>query len=291
MPNETYKVGILSPGDMGSGVGRRLHERGAEVYGVLTGRSELTRTRAAECGIIDAGSLDELVKKVDIILSILVPSEAPAIAHDVAESMKRTGATPVFTDCNAIAPVTVEAIEREIRAAGAEFIDAGIIGGPPSDRADTYFHCSGPNTAPFERLADYGLTVMVTGPRIGQASGLKMMFAASTKGTTALWTELLTGAKALGLEEALNGMLSENVVYKAQTRGIPMMPHRARRWVGEMEEIALTFKTLGMTPKILEGAADMYRFVGGTKLGDQTPREPNPPLETILDTLVETLKD
>jgi 3-hydroxyisobutyrate dehydrogenase-like beta-hydroxyacid dehydrogenase len=43
----------------------------------------------------------------------------------------------VFADCNAIAPVTVEAIEREIRAAGAEFIDAGIIGGPPSDRADT----------------------------------------------------------------------------------------------------------------------------------------------------------
>ena len=52
-----------------------------------------------------------------------------------------------------------------------------------------------------------------------------------------------------------------------------------------------TFKTLGMTPKILEGAADMYRFVGATKLADQTPREPDPPLDTILDTLVETLKD
>src|SRR5436190_2315586 len=95
-PNETYKVGILSPGDMGSGVGRRLHENGAGVYGVLTGRSELTRTRAAECGFVDAGSIEELVKKVDIILSILVPDQAPAIAHDVAEAMKRTGARPVF---------------------------------------------------------------------------------------------------------------------------------------------------------------------------------------------------
>lgn len=291
MPNETYKVGILSPGDMGSGVGRRLHANGAEVYGVLTGRSELTRTRAAECGFIDAGTIDNLVTQVDIILSILVPSEATAIAHDVAEAMKRTGATPVFADCNAIAPVTVEAIEREIRAAGAEFVDAGIIGGPPSERAATYFHCSGPNTAPFERLADYGLTVMVTGPRIGQASGLKMMFAASTKGTTALWTELLTGARALGLEDALANMLGDNVTYVAQKRGIPIMPHRSRRWIGEMEEIALTFKTLGMTPKILEGAADMYRFVGGTKLGDQTPREPNPALDTILGTLVENLPD
>src|SRR5262245_22347124 len=67
VPNDTYKVGIISPGDMGSGVGRRLHDNGAEVYGVLTGRSELTRTRAAECGFVDTGSLDELVKKVDII--------------------------------------------------------------------------------------------------------------------------------------------------------------------------------------------------------------------------------
>ena len=198
MADTIYKVGILSPGDMGSATGRRLHENGAEVYGVLTGRSELTRTRAAECGFIDAGSLDELVRKVDIILSILVPSEAPGIAAQVAAAMKRTGATPVCAECSAIAPVTVEAIESVIRDAGAEFIDAGIIGGPPSTRAGTYFHCSGPNTQPFERLKEYGLTVMVVGPRVGQASGLKMVFAASTKGTTALWTELLTAARAMG---------------------------------------------------------------------------------------------
>lgn len=288
---KNLRVGILSPGDMGSAVGRRLHEHGAEVYGVLAGRSELTRTRAAECGFMDAGTMDGLVQKTDIILSILVPSEARAIAHDVAEAMKRTGAHPVFTECNAIAPVTVEAIEQEIRAAGGEVVDAGIIGGPPSDRAPTYFHCSGPNTAPFQALADYGLTVKVAGPRIGQASGVKMMYAASTKGTTALWTELLTGARALGLEDSLHEMLGDGVVFGAQKRGIPMMPHRARRWVGEMEEIALTFKTLGLTPKILEGAADMYRFVGATRLADQTPREPNPPLDTILDTLVEHLND
>ena len=219
--NQPYKVGILSPGDMGSATGRRLHDNGAEVYGVLTGRSVLTRLRASECG----------------------------------------------------------------------FIDAGIIGGPPADRAPTYFHCSGPDTAPFEKLADYGLIVNVVGPRIGQASGLKMMYAASTKGTTALWTEILVSARAMGLDEALYEQLGEGVVFKNQQRGIPMMPHRSRRWVGEMEEIALTFKTLGLTPKILEGAADMYRFVGGTKLGDQTPREPDPPLDVILSTLAEQLKD
>ena len=49
----------------------------------------------------------------------------------------------------------------------------------------------------FEALAQHGLKVSVVGPRVGQASGLKMCYAASTKGTTALWTQLMTAARAL----------------------------------------------------------------------------------------------
>ena len=48
------------------------------------------------------------------------------------------------------------------------------------------------------------------------------------------------------------------------------MPSKARRWIGEMEEIAKTFEGLGLTPKIYEGAADVYRFVGETPLADET---------------------
>jgi hypothetical protein len=70
---------------------------------------------------------------------------------------------------------------------------------------------------------------------------------------------------------------------------IPSMPRRARRWVGEMEEIAATFAALGLTPRMLQGAADLYRFVGETPLADQTSREPDPPLDEILDALVARL--
>jgi hypothetical protein len=59
--------------------------------------------------------------------------------------------------------------------------------------------------------------------------------------------------------------------------------------VGEMEEIAATFAGLGLTPNMLQGAADMYRFIGETALADQTSREPDPPLDTILDTLAARL--
>jgi hypothetical protein len=69
------------------------------------------------------------------------------------------------------------------------------------------------------------------------------------------------------------------------------MPNRARRWVGEMEEIAKTFGDLGMTPKILLGAADMYTLVGETPLADLTSRDPNPSVEEVLDALIARLRD
>jgi len=293
MPNSIRSVGILSPGDMGAAVGKVLHSTGLDVLAALEGRSEITRLRARSAGFRDVGTVDELVAHADVVLSILVPAEAVPVAEQVAAAMKRSGATPAFVECNAIAPQTVQAIEPSITAAGGCFIDAGIIGGPPrAPGSGARFYCSGPDTTPFEALAEHGLDVRVVGQRVGQASGLKMVYAASTKGTTALWTELLVAARALGLEEALLAEFgSGSAVAKQQLNGIPSMPRRARRWVGEMEEIAATFAALGLTPQILAGAADIFRFVSETSLADQTSLDPDPSLDEVLETLAARLTE
>jgi hypothetical protein len=44
-----------------------------------------------------------------------------------------------------------------------------------------------------------------------------------------------------------------------------------------MEEIADTFAAVGLTPRILQGAADIYRFVGETSLADRNPEDPDQP--------------
>ena len=290
---DVRRVGILSPGDMGAAIGSVLHQSGLEVLTCLADRSDLTRLRAEEAGFRGVADEDDLVRSVDLVLSVLVPSEAVAVAERIAASMGRTGARPAFADCNAVAPQTVRKIEALIGGAGATFIDAGIIGGPPrAAGGGTRFCCSGPDTSAFEALGHHGLLVRVVGAAIGQASGLKMVYAASTKGTTAVWTELLVAARALGLEDALRAELgTANAVAARELAGIPSMPRRARRWVGEMEEIAATFKGLGLTPRILEGAADLYRFVGETALADQTLREPDPSLDALLEALVAHLKE
>ena len=62
MKTATIKtVGILSPGDMGSGVGDVLHQHGLRVLTCLAGRGAESRERAAQAGFEDAPDLEALV--------------------------------------------------------------------------------------------------------------------------------------------------------------------------------------------------------------------------------------
>ena len=196
-------VGIISPGDMGAAIAKVVHDEGLDVVASLEGRGDLTRLRAKESGIRDVGSYEELVKQADLLLSVLVPAEAVSIAEHVSASMHATGATPAYADCNAIAPQTVERIAVIVGDAGATFIDSGIIGPPPFKRSPTRIYCSGPDTSALEALKQHGLDIRTIGKGVGQASGMKMVYAASSKGSIALWTELLAASRAMGLEEAL----------------------------------------------------------------------------------------
>ena len=283
-------VGILSPGDMGHAVGRVLVERGMKVLTCLEGRSKRTCDLAMKAKIEAVPTYRQLVRDTDIILSILVPAEAKNAAMIVSQALEETGEQIIYVDCNAIAPATVREIGEIISKAGSRFIDAGIIGGPPSPRNSTRFYASGADAEEFEQLSKYGLDIRVAGKEIGQASGLKMVYAALTKGTSALSIELLVAAWRMGLYETLIGewQLSQKDRHDSLSRSLQSVPSKSRRWVGEMEEIAKTFGSLGLTPRILEGAADLYRFVGKNPVADETPEtiDRNRTLEQLIRILV-----
>lgn len=289
----TLTIGLLSPGDMGHTVGNRLREHGARVLTSLEGRSQRSRGLAAEAGIEDAGSLNDLVSEVDIFLSILVPAEALGLAERVAAALRATGASPLYADCNAISPGTVRAVAERIEAAGGRFADVGIIGPPPKKAGTTRFYASGPGADEFARLQDFGLDVRGLGGEVGKASGFKMCYAALTKGLTALGTELLVAARLLGIESELRAEQEASVpdLIGSLLRSLPSMPPKAYRWVGEMEEIAATFAEVGLTPKILEGAAELYGFVADTPLGQEKPetRDPNRSGDGVVAALSEAL--
>ena len=151
-----------------------------------------------------------------------------------------------------------------------------------------------PDLSLFSELNDYGLDVRPLGDEVGLASSIKMCYASLTKGLTALCTELLTAAQVLGVSDALTAEfeVSQSALFERMEKGLPGMPPKARRWIGEMEEISATFAHVGLTPNILTGAADMYRFVGDTHLADLPPeaRDEFPTLAGLIEILAKSLK-
>ncbi len=263
-------IGIMSPGDMGSGVGGVLKRHGLTVLTALDGRSEDSRGRAAEQGIEDAGSLDELVKACDLILSILVPSEAFSFSQDVAESIVRTGSDVAVADCNAVSPATCLRIDEIITAAGGKFIDAGIIGGSPRTGAVPRIYASGEHAPILGELNGKGIAVPVLNGPVGRASGLKMCYAAITKGTAALYASTLMTAMSLGLyEDLVHEMQGSQAKTLAAMDRVKSVSARAFRWIGEMEEIAATFEDAGTTPKIHMGAAETFQQIADSSIGHE----------------------
>lgn len=285
-------IGIISPGDMGHAIGTVLVQHGLRVLTNLQGRSPRTVALAAQAGMIDVGDDATLVREADLLLSVLVPAQASAFAERMAAAMRATHSTPLFADCNAISPRTALSIERLLREVGAEVVDIGIIGAPPRvGRAETRLYASGPGAERLAVLGEYGLDVRVIGPQVGQASGLKMCYASLTKGLTALATQALVAGEALGLASILTDELrdSQDALLEWVERQVPRMPPKAYRWIGEMEEIARTFADVGLPPQMPQGAAALFRLVGQTELGTETPEERH--LGQTLEEVINTLSD
>ena len=91
-------IGIVSPGDMGHAIGTVLVQHGLHVFTNLQGRSPRTVALAAQAGMIDVGDDATLVRDADLLLSVLVPAQAPAFAERMAAAMHATHSTPLFAD-------------------------------------------------------------------------------------------------------------------------------------------------------------------------------------------------
>jgi 3-hydroxyisobutyrate dehydrogenase-like beta-hydroxyacid dehydrogenase len=255
----SIKVAIIAPGQMGAAVAARLGENGIEVLTTLEGRSQASRERARKAGMRDVGG-DELLR-TDILLSILPPKDAVALAENLAPRIAALGSRPLYVDCNAVSPKTATRIGAIIARSGAPFVDAGIIGGPPRPGNDgPTFYASGEQAKKLAQLIDYGLTIRLLDAPVGAASALKMSYAGITKGLTGIAAAMMLGARRAGVGEALMSELreSQSALAARFVRGMPDMYPKAYRWVAEMEEIAAFLGEDEAAASVYEGFARLF---------------------------------
>lgn len=233
-------VAIVAPGNMGAALGKRLGEHGVKVLTTLQGRGAASAARAAAAGM-EVVAMERLMD-AEFLLSILPPASALPFAEQVAPLLRNTPRKPVFVDCNAVGPATVERIGAVIGATGAPFVDASIIGLPPvSGRPSPHIYaCGGDDAVRLAVLGAHGLDVRVLDGPVGAASALKMCYAGINKGIAAIASAMILTATKAGAAPALRQEMSESLpeLLASLTRQVPDMLPKAYRWVAEMDEIA-----------------------------------------------------
>ena len=268
-------VAVLSPGEMGSSVGRVLAEGGARVLTCLAGRGEATASRAREAGFEVCDSLAELLDRAQLVVSVVPPAAAEPLAQAVAGALAgrrpATGQHPLlYLDANSIGPDTAGRIGAALAAAGAEFVDGCIIGGARDLRGRSRFYLAGPRAEEAAALLR-PLNVSILGDRPGQASSFKVLYAGVTKSLSALGMELLAGAERLGVSRELMDKLEADWPNVASHFGrtLPGLPPRARRRAQEMDELAATLEGLGIEAPLARGAQRGLDVVAARYEADQ----------------------
>lgn len=263
-------VAVIAPGAMGAGTGARLVEHGVTVLTSLTGRSAETIARARNAGMRDAS--EEEIASADLFLSILPPGEAVALAERFAPHLKAGNRKPVYVECNAISPPTVERVAAAIAPTGCPFVDAGIIGAPPRpDYNGPTFYASGRDAPRFAALGAFGLKIRVLDGPLSAASALKMSYGGITKGITAIAAAMFVAATRGGSADALFAELKESQPQLLAwfSRQLPAMPSKAYRWVAEMEEVSDFAGGIPAAQHMYEAVAELYEHIARDSAAEQ----------------------
>ena len=250
-------VGILHPGAMGAVL---AGEASVPVMWASEGRSPETKERAAAHGLVDTGSVPDLVAASDMLISVCPPHAAT----DVAMQVERLGFEGIYVDANAIAPATV----REIATRFDRFVDGGIVGPPPTEPGLARLYLAGPDATAVSALWDgSNLDPRILEGAIGSASALKAAYAGWTKGSAALLLAVRAYAEANGLgneiiaewETSIPG-LADRAEGTASRIG-----RKAWRFEGEMAEIAAAMEDVGLPGGFHDAAREIYRRLSDLK--------------------------
>jgi 3-hydroxyisobutyrate dehydrogenase-like beta-hydroxyacid dehydrogenase len=280
-------VGLLHPGEMGAAVGGCLVSVGHEVLWDPAGRSRATTGRALAAELTGV-AFGRLVAKSSVILSVCPPHAALDVARQVAAA----GYTGCYVDANAISVATAEQVAGIVTAAGAAYVDGGIIGQPPEVAGHTRLYLSGPRADEVRVLFNRSrLDARVAEGPLYAASTVKMAYAAWTKGSSALLLAARALARAGGVERTLlaEWSLSQKALGQQSEGAAGAAAAKGWRWVAEMEEIAASMAAAGLPSGFHEAAADIYdRASRAETPATRRPAATEPPstLDSIMSALM-----
>ena len=214
-------------------------------------------------GVTARPSARALYEASDLVISAVTASNTLAVAGEAAQSI-RTGA--IFLDFNSASPGTKRQCAALIDAAGAHYVEAGVMTSVPPYGIKTPMLLGGARAAELALvLAGWGMDAKAVSDRLGVASAIKMCRSIMIKGLEALVIESYSTARAYGVEDQVLPTLQETfpgIDWSAQAAYFfSRVAQHGQRRAEEMRESANTVREAGFEPLMATAIAARQQWV------------------------------
>ena len=153
--NNHLSVGFIGFGEAGFEMAKGLHSEGTirlfvyDLKGQDPEKAAWIKKRAQEAGAAYLESTEEVVRKSDVILSLVTPEACVAVAREAALHLKPG---QIYLDLTSSFPDDMKVIAALVDPTGAKFTDGAMMGALPIYGHKVLIYVAGPHA---EEAAQY----------------------------------------------------------------------------------------------------------------------------------------
>lgn len=232
------------------------------------GSASLILARCAESGVAPQTTPQAALRQAELVFSLVTADQALEAAKACASSLL-PGA--LWLDGNSCAPHTKMKAAGIIGSAGGRYVDMAVMAPVYPKRHQVPLLLAGPDADEAAGLLRrLGMRPEISGPRIGDASSIKMLRSVLIKGLEALTSECLLAARRAGVEDAVLASLQASdpgIDWRARASYNleRMLVHGARR-AAEMREVCATLTDLGLPDWVSRGTVEWQQSLASLSL-------------------------
>src|SRR5205085_1426663 len=143
----TERIGIVGVGRMGANMARRLKDVGYPVTAVYDIRTDAAQTLAQELGGRAVTRLSEITEASDVIITVVTDDKAMLAIYappKKGDSLLADARGKLFINCATISPKVHVEVEKAVKKAGADSLEACMASSITQAREGTlYLMCGG----------------------------------------------------------------------------------------------------------------------------------------------------
>lgn len=263
-------IGVIGYGEVGKTFASGLKDKpGVQSVGawdlnfIDPARQADEQAHAARAGAVAQASMPALCQASTLVISAVTASNTLRVAEEAAVHL-RPGT--LFLDLNSASPGTKQRCAALVDAAGAHYVEAGVMTSVPPYGIRVPMLLGGERAAALaEALAAWGLDTKAVSERLGVASAIKMSRSVMIKGLEALVIESYATARAYGVEDHVLPTLQETFPSIDWSRQgayfFSRVVQHGQRRAEEMREAANTVREAGFAPTMAAAIAEKQQWV------------------------------